>query len=134
MENFKKQIGEKIMQRRVELGLNQSDLAKSLKVDRSRISHWENGKILPSKKYREGLAKHLKTSANDLFGDAPTQSFKDDEPFDVWVELISNYRSSGRATRAFVRFVLSGEPSHLDAFDSLRPAAEALRLKLEQSP
>lgn len=122
------------MQRRIEMDLNQSHLADLLKVNRSRISNWENGKVLPSKKYREAIAKHLKSSVQELFGTEKVPQFMDDEPFDVWVELISNYRDAGPATRAFVRFVLSGNPSHLDAFDSLRPAAEALRLKLKQAP
>jgi transcriptional regulator with XRE-family HTH domain len=57
-----RQIGERIRQRRTELGLNQGDLAAligSTAVNNQRISDWERGVNKPSERYMEELAVAL---------------------------------------------------------------------------
>lgn len=42
---------------RVNAGLRQADVAKKLDVDQAAVSHWDNGKSRPTRKYIKKLAK-----------------------------------------------------------------------------
>ena len=42
---------------RLRSGLRQEDVARKLNVDQTAVSHWENGRTRPCRKYRKKLAK-----------------------------------------------------------------------------
>lgn len=46
--------------------LRQEDVARELDVDQSAVSHWENGKAIPSKKYRKKLAELYNCDVDDI--------------------------------------------------------------------
>ena len=52
-------LGEKLRKRRLELGLNQEELAHSLGVDTSTVTDWEKERHQPTKKSLEKLTKFL---------------------------------------------------------------------------
>ena len=51
---------------RVAKGYTQSFVAKKLNVDQTTVSHWENGKNAPSKKYRKKIAKLYECTEADI--------------------------------------------------------------------
>lgn len=67
MDNYKRIIGKKIRERRLEMGIKtQGDLAKLLDTDQSRVSRWERGQNLPDQKYRKQLLDILASDENLL--------------------------------------------------------------------
>jgi transcriptional regulator with XRE-family HTH domain len=71
LDNYRKLVGQKIRQRRKELGFKtQADLADKIGVDSSRVSRWETGDDFPTD-YRAELLTHLKVSEEYLFGEKP---------------------------------------------------------------
>jgi transcriptional regulator with XRE-family HTH domain len=61
-------FGERLAQRRRELGLEQSDLAKASGVSRGSISHYEKGLYEPKLEVLVLLARKLSCSADWLLG------------------------------------------------------------------
>lgn len=59
-----------LKERREARGLTQTDVAKKLNVDQSSVSHWEQGKYAPVRKYRKALAKLYGCTVDELFGNA----------------------------------------------------------------
>lgn len=55
-----------LRQRREELGLSQTGLAKIIKSKHSNVSQWENGKHCPNPTTRTKLAKALKCKPSDF--------------------------------------------------------------------
>ncbi len=51
--------GERIRQKRLELGLTQRDLAKSLGADKMSVLNWENDKHLPAARFQRRIKKIL---------------------------------------------------------------------------
>ena len=47
-------------------GLTQENVGRLLDVDQAAVSHWENGKNAPSRKYRKMLAKLYGVSVEEL--------------------------------------------------------------------
>jgi transcriptional regulator with XRE-family HTH domain len=65
--NFKKQIGEKIRARRLEVGFKtQRELAEAMGVDPSRVNIWENGRHLPEGELRKELLATLQADESLL--------------------------------------------------------------------
>lgn len=66
MGAIQKKIGNKVKQFRLERDLSQEKFAELAKVDFTTINRIENGKINPSIKTIEKIAKALKVSPKDL--------------------------------------------------------------------
>lgn len=69
LEKFKRLIGKKIRERRIELGfVNQDDFAHAVdpELNQETVSKWERGINLPQAKYHEKLYKTLKTDSSLL--------------------------------------------------------------------
>ena len=64
MEN---KVGNRIRERRLELGLSQEKLAKKMGTGQSEISHWESGHSEPKVFTALCLAKALETTVEELF-------------------------------------------------------------------
>lgn len=65
------QIGERIRQRRMQLGLKQRELADLLNepaIDNQRISDWERGVNKPSERYMQSLARALERDVAWFYG------------------------------------------------------------------
>jgi len=56
-----------IEQRRKQLGLNQTELGRRLRVKQQQVSKWEKGETLPDSKRLTSLAKALEMDVNDLY-------------------------------------------------------------------
>jgi transcriptional regulator with XRE-family HTH domain len=61
-------VSNRIRERRIALGLSQVQLGILSKIPNSMISDFELGKRLPWPKARKAIAKVLKTSEAELFG------------------------------------------------------------------
>ena len=59
-------IGERIIQLRTQLGINQAQLAAAMDVSRQAVSKWENGQSVPSAAKRIKLANILDTDIEYL--------------------------------------------------------------------
>ena len=64
MEN---KVGNRIRERRLELGLSQGKLARAIGTDQSKVSHWEAGHCEPKVFNALLLAKALGTTVEYLF-------------------------------------------------------------------
>ena len=60
-------LGCAIRARRLELGMGQLDLARSVGVTKSAVSQWERGETSPTYKMSLKVAKALGMHARDLF-------------------------------------------------------------------
>ncbi|WP_138496285.1 helix-turn-helix domain-containing protein [Paenibacillus pinistramenti] len=67
-------LGERIRERRKQLGLTQLDIAQQLNMGRSNFGHIENGRVVPSSSDLDKIADILRTKADYLLGktDDPT--------------------------------------------------------------
>ena len=64
-------LGERIAQKRKELGINQTELARKAGVSRQAVSQWENGSIRDVKsQHIAKLAKVLRCDARWLMGES----------------------------------------------------------------
>ena len=54
---------------RKRIGISQAELADRMHVTQSAVSHWENGISMPTPKQIPVLAKVLKTTVSELFGE-----------------------------------------------------------------
>lgn len=61
-------IGERIRQRRTQLGLNQHELAEAAHVSQAQISRYEKGQNSPTGQALAALAKALETTPDWLLG------------------------------------------------------------------
>lgn len=61
-------LGERIRNRRKEIGLTQIIIAEQLKMGRSNFGHIENDRVIPSSTDLEKIANILKTTPNYLLG------------------------------------------------------------------
>jgi transcriptional regulator with XRE-family HTH domain len=59
-------FGEHVRARRLELGLDQLDLAQKLAVAQSSVCDWENGKMRPHRSRLPQLAKALRVPAKKV--------------------------------------------------------------------
>jgi transcriptional regulator with XRE-family HTH domain len=70
LDNFKRYVGKKIQERRVELGFSsQAKLARKLDVDQSDVSRWESGQNLPEGQHKQKLLEAL--DVDNSFIDIP---------------------------------------------------------------
>ena len=60
---------EAIKEARERAGMTQVELAEKLKITQSAVSHWEQGIGMPSAKQIPLIAKVLKTTISELFGE-----------------------------------------------------------------
>lgn len=66
---FQQEIGERISDRRKELGLYQKDLGEAIGVSQSDVCFWENGQRLIPLKYLSTLAETLGASMAYILGE-----------------------------------------------------------------
>ena len=59
-------IGQKIRELRMSLGINQVEMAKTLSVSKQSISNWENNNILPSVDMLKRIADYFHCSTDYL--------------------------------------------------------------------
>ncbi|MBX3024661.1 helix-turn-helix transcriptional regulator [bacterium] len=57
-------LGDHLRQRRRELGLRQSDVAKKLGVHRTTLNAWENGHLTPQLRFCHAIEEFLKEDAS----------------------------------------------------------------------
>ena len=69
---MEKSISENLKQLRLQKGISQRELADKLNVDRSTITHWENGDRTPSYSDLSTLAKLLDTEVSAIINAAPS--------------------------------------------------------------
>ena len=62
-------VGERIKNRRKQLGMSQSQLAFKIDSDSTVVSRWETNKVQISQKYISKIAQALETSINYLLGE-----------------------------------------------------------------
>lgn len=63
-------IHARILELRTEAGLSQEDLASAVGVDKTAVSHWENGVSSPKGSRLPAVANALGVSIDDLFREA----------------------------------------------------------------
>ena len=68
---MEKSISENLKYLRLQIGISQRELADKMNVDRSTITHWENGDRTPSFSDLNNLAKCLGTEVTALLNAAP---------------------------------------------------------------
>lgn len=75
-------LGKRIRERRVELGLSQDELARKvgLKATGNYVSRWERGVVEPEGDYLELVAKALETSVGDLMSGPKADRSKSETP------------------------------------------------------
>ena len=71
------QIGNKIKELRIELGITQEELSKALNISSQAVSKWENGG-LPDLELIPEIAKYFNVTTDYLF-ELPVNDFKDIE-------------------------------------------------------
>ena len=59
-----------LKERRLRIGMNQSELAKRMNVTQGIVSQWENQKIMPASDKLPKLAEALQCSIDELFEDS----------------------------------------------------------------
>jgi transcriptional regulator with XRE-family HTH domain len=64
-------FGRRIRARRLELGLTQTALARSVEIEQSSLSHIEAGRAGISDDVKERIADALKTTVRELFWEQP---------------------------------------------------------------
>lgn len=114
-------VGKRILERRRELGITQSDVAKELEVSSAAVSLWEKGKAIPSSEKLYYLADILQCNINWLLmgsGGTPSltpesspSSLTPDEE-----ELLELYSKIPRSERPGIIAMLK---SRADEFDKL---------------
>ena len=69
-------IAEKIVSRRKELNMTQKELAEKLEISDKTVSRWETGKQIPDALAMPEIAKALKISVGELYGEKEKEDFK----------------------------------------------------------
>jgi transcriptional regulator with XRE-family HTH domain len=70
-----KAVGVRIRKKRVELGVNQKELAERVQISPSAINQYEKGEKLPSTETLVKLAHELKTTTDYLIGASVEEDF-----------------------------------------------------------
>ena len=73
IQTTRKKIGHRIKVRRVELGLNQSELGDIMNLAQAQISEWEIGRRALRIEQAMELARALKTTVGYLVGESETR-------------------------------------------------------------
>lgn len=93
MGNHKDELGRKIRMRRVEKGFNsQRELAEKMKIDQSRVSLWESGKVMPDVSYQESLIAILDLP-KDFFIEKPLDNNADVQGLKLRIEKLEEQLS-----------------------------------------
>lgn len=66
--NIKHVFAERFKQRRLDLGFNQINISEKLQIQRSTITHYEQGRIMPTAEKLPEIANLLNTSVDYLLG------------------------------------------------------------------
>jgi transcriptional regulator with XRE-family HTH domain len=76
-------LGERIRDRRKQLGLTQLEIALQLGMGRSNFGHIENGRVVPSSTDLDKIADILRTKSDYLLGktDNPVVSGEQEDPY-----------------------------------------------------
>ena len=72
-------IAEKIVSRRKELNMTQKELAEKLEISDKTVSRWETGKQIPDALAMPEIAKALKISVGELYGEKEKEDFKKED-------------------------------------------------------
>lgn len=93
-------LGNRIKQRRLELGLTQEDIAKKIGVNRSTVSSWEIERREPDGEILAKLANILQCTTDFLLGNN-TPSLQQKDPVEEnWPEVLQVLRRSGKKPTA----------------------------------
>ena len=125
-------IGNRIQQRRKELGLSRADLAKKLGVTVSAISNYEGGISFPMEPVLLQLFDALETDPNSLLRDSfqgGGQAVTDPER-----KLLQQYRSLSPTGREAVRDLLASLTAWQAELENVRMAQEPRQIPLYHSP
>ncbi len=81
-------IGKHIKKLRIENNMSQEELASKLFVDRTLISKWENGKLIPETKNIVSLSKLFNTTIDELVN-GEEKEIKDDTKLIYYLFIFS---------------------------------------------
>ena len=125
-------LGNRIQQRRKELGLSRSDLAKALGVTVSAVSNYEGSISFPKEPVLLKLFDALETDPNSLLRD----SFKggDEIVTDAERRMLAQYRRLTPTGREAVRDLLASLSAWQDEMESPRVSQEVRQIPLYRSP
>ncbi|MGM9661703.1 MAG: XRE family transcriptional regulator [Oscillospiraceae bacterium] len=126
-------LGERIRQRREELGMTRLELAQQLGVSRSAVGNYEIGISSPKEEVLLKLFQVLQTEPNYLFQDS---FFAPSAPLPEERRLMERYRSLSRAGRETAHTVLGALCAMQEALQEPReePTEEARVIPLYTSP
>ncbi|WP_419877753.1 helix-turn-helix domain-containing protein [Brevibacillus centrosporus] len=74
-------LGERIRNRRKQLGLKQLEIAEQLGMGRSNFGHIENDRVVPSSTDLDKIADILKTKSDYLLGKTNDPSLPNEDPY-----------------------------------------------------
>lgn len=107
MKTGSKTIGERIKEKREEMGLNQKELAKQLNITPSAVNQYEKGEKTPSTEKLVKLAKILGVSSDYLLGASKEKDIFIDKTilkaFTDFKELRPNDRANIMANIQFLK-------------------------------
>ncbi|MGI9861348.1 helix-turn-helix transcriptional regulator [Moorella naiadis] len=93
-------LGNRIKQKRLELGLTQEDVAKKIGVNRSTVSSWEIGRREPDGEILAKLANILQCSTDFLLRNKTSSLQQKDPVEENWPEVLQVLRRSGKKPTA----------------------------------
>lgn len=126
-------FGQRLRERRKELGINQGELAKALGVSISAVSNYENGQNAMREDVLLRLLRVLDIEPNYLYQDSFSgKGFTCTVEEERLVRIYRALRIPGRQTLRAVADALSAYQEELDA--ELPPEAEARQIPLYRSP
>lgn len=110
-----KTLYQRIRMLRINMGLNQSELADKIGVTKSAVSQWESGKRNPDKEALLSLADLFNVDLNYLYGkeDVTSRYLKYDE-----ILLIDKYRSASAEIKSAINAILGINPEPADSNDA----------------
>lgn len=100
-------IGEQIKKRREELGMSQSELAKTIGVTQGSIGNYETGVSNPKMELMPKIFEALQTDANYFFHEA--NELKDMEVSYPELKTIKKYRALDKHGKKIVDFIIDEE-------------------------
>lgn len=77
-ESLKDPFSENLIRLREQVGLTQTFVADKLNVRQSAVSHWETGKVRPSRKYHPMLADLYGVTVDEIMGKEKKKEEKED--------------------------------------------------------